>query len=96
MARRRADAHYFLLLRDHRPDVFRDTDRHKLPHIHAEYQGDLAVFSIETGEILSGSIPKSKAKLVDAWIEIHREELLADWQLAANGQNVFKIKGLDS
>lgn len=39
---------------------------------------------------------KSKIKLVDAWIEIHRDELMADWQLAANGQNVFKIKGLDA
>ena len=75
---------------------FRDIDRHNLPHIHAEYQGEFAVFSIESGEILAGSIPRPKAKLVDAWIEIHRDELLADWQLAANGQNIFRIKGLDS
>jgi len=75
---------------------FRDTDQHHLPHIHAEYQGDIAVFSIETGEILAGTMQKSKIKLVDAWIEIHRDELIADWQLAANGQNVFKIKGLDA
>ena len=75
---------------------FRDTDRHNLPHIHAEYQGDIASFSIESGEILSGNFPKSKLKLVDAWIEIHREELMANWLLAENGQKVFKIKGLDS
>ena len=75
---------------------FRDTDQHHLPHIHAEYQGDIAVFAIETGEILAGTMKKSKIKLVDAWIEIHREELIADWQLAANGHNVFKIKGLDA
>ncbi len=75
---------------------FQDTDRHHLPHIHAEYQGDIAVFAIETGEILSGSIQKSKIKLVDAWIEIHRDELMADWQLAKNGQKIFKIKGLDA
>jgi hypothetical protein len=75
---------------------FNDTDRHHLPHIHAEYQGDFAVFAIETGEILAGSIQKSKIKLVDAWIEIHREELMANWKLAENGQKVFKIKGLDA
>ena len=75
---------------------FRDTDRHNLPHIHAEYQGDIASFSIETGEILAGTFPKSKLKLVDAWIEIHREELMANWLLAENGQKVFKIKGLDA
>lgn len=75
---------------------FRDTDQHHMPHIHAEYQGDVAVFAIETGELLAGSMQKSKIKLVDAWIEIHREELMADWKLASNGQNVFKIKGLDA
>jgi desulfoferrodoxin (superoxide reductase-like protein) len=75
---------------------FRDTDQHHLPHIHAEYQGDVAVFAIETGKILAGTMPKSKIKLVDAWIEIHRDELMADWQLASNGQSVFKIKGLDA
>jgi hypothetical protein len=33
-------------------------------------------------------------KLVQAWIEIHREELLADWQLAVEGQQPFKIEPL--
>jgi len=33
-------------------------------------------------------------KLVQAWMEIHREELLADWELAAQGQPVFKIEPL--
>lgn len=75
---------------------FRDTERHNTPHIHAEYQSEVASFSIVTGEILAGTFPKSKTKLVEAWIEIHREELLADWSLASNGQHPFKIKGLDA
>jgi hypothetical protein len=33
-------------------------------------------------------------KLVQAWIEIHAEELLADWDLAISGQSVFKIDPL--
>jgi len=33
-------------------------------------------------------------KLVQAWIEIHKEELLANWELAINGQEVFKIEPL--
>jgi hypothetical protein len=33
-------------------------------------------------------------KLVQAWIEIHQEELMADWDLAINGQNVFGIDPL--
>jgi len=32
--------------------------------------------------------------LVQAWIEIPRDELLADWRLAVNGEEVFKIDPL--
>jgi len=39
-------------------------------------------------------LPNSKRKLVEAWIEIHRDDLIADWELAVNGESVFKIKGL--
>ena len=66
-----------------------------LPHIHAEYQGQVAVYSIPDGAILAGEIPSKKHKLVVAWIEIHREDLIADWQLAVNGQKPFPIRGLD-
>lgn len=74
---------------------FIDIEKHKLPHIHAEYQGASAVFSIIDGEILAGQIPLNKQKLVVAWIEIHKEDLQADWELAVNGKTPFKIKGLD-
>ena len=40
------------------------------------------------------NFPKSKTRLVDAWIEIHREELEADWKLAVNNEEVFKIDPL--
>ena len=74
---------------------FMDTDKHHLPHIHAEYQGEIAVYSIPDGELLAGSISPKKAKLVVAWIEIHKDDLLADWELVVNGRTPFKIKGLD-
>jgi hypothetical protein len=68
--------------------------KHKLPHIHVSYQGEEAVFGIPEGDILEGSIPKSKVKLVQAWIEIHKDELMADWELAIDGENIFKIDPL--
>jgi len=74
---------------------FKDTDKHHLPHIHAEYQGEVAVYSIPDGDVLAGQIPPAKAKLVVAWIEIHKDDLLADWELAVNGKTPFKIRGLD-
>lgn len=46
------------------------------------------------GEVLVGSIPKSKLKLIDAWMEIHREELEANWKLLQDGHQFFKIDPL--
>ncbi len=42
---------------------------------------------------LPGNFP-SCLKLVQAWIEIHQEELLANWQLAVNGERPFRIESL--
>jgi hypothetical protein len=55
----------------------------------------VAVYSLPDGRVLSGELPPGKHKLVVAWIEIHQEDLLADWELAATGKTPFKIKGLD-
>ena len=71
-----------------------DNKKHKKPHIHVRYQDDEAQVSIPDGNLLSGKLNPAKLKLVQAWIEIHKEELMADWQLAANGQEVFKIEPL--
>ena len=73
---------------------FYDDQRHNLPHIHAKYQGYEASFSIIDGAQLNGEIPIAKVRLVQAWIEIHRESLLADWDLAVNGQTPFAIDPL--
>jgi hypothetical protein len=71
-----------------------DTKQHKLPHIHVRY-GDLeAVYEIPNGILLEGSLPSNKQKLMEAWIEIHKEDLLANWQLAVTGNSVFKIDPL--
>jgi hypothetical protein len=53
-----------------------------------------AVLRIPDGELLDGSLPNRQMKLVQAWIEIHQDHLLADWQLASTGQTPFKINPL--
>ena len=73
---------------------FLDNKRHKLPHIHVKFQDEEAVISIPDGTILEGTLPSAKYKLVAAWIEIHRDELVADWELAINGNSIFKIDPL--
>lgn len=71
-----------------------DNQKHQCPHIHVSYQDDEAVFAIPNGDLLEGQLQRSKLKLVQAWIEIHQDELMANWQLAVNGQQVFKINPL--
>ncbi|MDR2424242.1 MAG: DUF4160 domain-containing protein [Prevotellaceae bacterium] len=73
---------------------YKDDKQHSMPHIHADYQGKSAVFSIPDGNILAGSFPPKKRKLVQAWIEIRHEDLLANWELAVNGKMVFPIDPL--
>ena len=73
---------------------FFDDERHRYPHIHAKYQGQEASFSILDAALLSGEITVAKMRLVQAWIEIHREDLLADWDLAVNGHAPFAIDPL--
>lgn len=73
---------------------FMDNKKHKMPHIHVKYQDDEAVISIPDGELLEGQIPNNKLKLVMAWIEIHRDELIADWELASKGEHPYKIDPL--
>jgi hypothetical protein len=71
-----------------------DNKQHKVPHIHVKYQGEEAVFSIPNGEIIEGNMKSNKRKLVEAWILIHEDELMANWELAINGEEIFKIDPL--
>jgi len=71
-----------------------DNKQHKKPHIHVKYQEKEAVYDIEKGELIEGFLPKNKEKLILAWIEIHKEDLLTDWQLATSGEEIFKIEPL--
>lgn len=71
-----------------------DNRQHQSPHIHVQYSGEEAVISIPDGNVIEGSIRTNKLKLVQAWIEIHQEDLMANWELAVNGQQVFRIEPL--
>ena len=71
-----------------------DNKQHHRPHIHAKYQEDEAVVSIADGKVLEGRLPPAKMRLLLAWVEIHKDELMADWELAVSGQQPYKIEPL--
>lgn len=67
---------------------------HNPPHIHTYYQDFRSTWIIESGELLDGNMPARQQKLIQAWIEIHRDELLANWNLCENGEKPFNIEPL--
>jgi hypothetical protein len=73
---------------------FMDNKQHKLPHIHVKYQDNEVIIAIPGGDVLEGGIPKSKMKLLQAWVELHKDELMADWELTVSGEHPFKIAPL--
>ncbi len=71
-----------------------DTKQHNHPHIHVKYGELEAIYRIPDGFLPEGSLPSNKEKLILAWIEIHTEDLMADWHLAVSGNKVFRIDPL--
>ena len=67
--------------------------KHNMPHIHAECAGDELVVTFD-GKTLDGEFPPAKRRLLDAWIEIHRDELLANWTTLSKGEGFSKIDPL--
>lgn len=68
--------------------------RHHTPHFHAYYQESAAIFSIDPVELMEGSMPRRQLRLVEAWAELHQDELIGDWQRLQSGQRPLPIEPL--
>lgn len=55
---------------------------HGVPHFHAHYAEFEASISVDTLEILGGSMPDRVLALVRKWATLHRDELHANWRRA--------------
>ena len=73
---------------------FNDTQKHYLGHIHVQYNEYDAVYSIKEAKRLEGKLPQKQDKLVCAWIEIHKDELNALWEVSQKEGTIFKIDPL--
>ncbi|QAA81701.1 DUF4160 domain-containing protein [Aequorivita sp. H23M31] len=67
---------------------------HNPPHFHAEYQGMQAEFEIKTLEVIAGSLPNRALGLVVEWANLHRKELLENWNRAQVPEPLEKIQPL--
>lgn len=73
---------------------YKNNNQHHKLHIHAMYQDDEIIIEIPNDNILESNMPKSKMKLISAWVELHQDELIANWKLAVEGQKPYKIEPL--
>jgi hypothetical protein len=68
---------------------------HHLPHFHSYYQNEVVVIGIDPIEIISGNLPRRQLRLVEAWAELHQDELIADWKRLQAGQPSLPIAPLE-
>ena len=67
--------------------------RHR-PHFHAYYQDAVAIYSIDPIELISGLLPRRQQRFVEAWAELHQDELLANWERLQAGRPPAKVAPL--
>ena len=67
---------------------------HHRPHFHAYYQEEVAIYAIDSIDLIAGSFPRPQQRLVEAWAEIHREELMASWERLQQGRAPDRIEPL--
>ena len=70
--------------------VYINFREHNPPHFHAEY----TIIVYIDGWIVEGKFPKRALNILLEWAEIHKDELLEDWNLAMSKKIPNKIEPL--
>lgn len=73
--------------------IYMRFNEHLPPHFHAKYQGQEAAFTLD-GELLEGNIPERQQRQIKVWAELHTDELAADWEVAREHEELFRIDPL--
>ena len=66
-------------------------NRHNLPHFHAKYGEYRATIAVDSGDLLAGFLPTPQLRLVQAWAELRRAQLDANWEALIAGRAPRKI-----
>jgi len=68
---------------------------HHVAQFHAYYQDEAAVIGLDPVDLIAGALPRRQRRLVEAWAELHQDELLADWTRLQAGQVPLPIAPLE-
>ena len=66
---------------------------HSPPHFHVEYQDYDATIDIIDGTV-EGKMPRLALKLIFEWLDLHKEELMENWEFSHNDKALNKIEPL--
>lgn len=69
-------------------------DDHAPPHFHVKYGEFRASIEIRNFSVLRGELPPRALSLVVEWAAMHQEELMADWVLAEQHDDLKPIDPL--
>ena len=67
---------------------------HHPPHFHAKYADFVAIINILDCTVMKSALPKRQLKLVLAWAELHKDELMQNWELVKNSKEPMEIRPL--
>ncbi len=69
-------------------------DDHNPPHFHVKYNEHQAIINIENGQ-MTGSLPRRVLYMVYEWLDLHKEELMHNWELCKQDSEPLNISPLD-
>ena len=67
---------------------------HHRPHFHAYHHDQVGIVAIDGVELIGGALPPREMRLVLAWAEIRRQELIENWHALQAGRPPSKIESL--
>jgi hypothetical protein len=68
---------------------------HNPPHFYADYGGEQVQIDIESLKILEGQLNARAERMVREWAQLHRDELLANWNRARAAEEPQPIEPLE-
>ncbi len=74
--------------------VYINWNDHMPPHFHAKYGSSEVIVSIKEIEVIEGTMPNKQLKMLLGWAAFHQEELMENWELATQQQELFAIEPL--
>lgn len=70
-------------------------DNHNPPHFHAIYGKYEAQITIDTLDVIQGTLPRRALAMTIEWAQQHKDELRHDWKMAELHHPLIKIRPLE-